>query len=108
MNGTEMGLTETPEMNRGGRPRLPVDADAVAQLRTAGRSWRAIARQLGVGYGTVRRACQERAKTEPKPIPGPCAMNPKQEMPIPIPEPFHFHPGFKRWRWRNRLVQLPH
>src|SRR5215472_8235924 len=60
--------TETLEMNRGGRPRLPVDADAVAQLRTAGHSWRAIARQIGAGYGTVRRAHQRRAKTVPKPI----------------------------------------
>ena len=55
-------------MNRGGRPKLPIDAATVAELREAGHSWRSIARQIGAGYGTVRRAYQRRAKTVPKPI----------------------------------------
>ncbi len=41
-----------------GRPRKPVDADKVAELRAQGASWRAIARQLGIGIGTVRRVAQ--------------------------------------------------
>src|SRR5215475_10357547 len=91
-----MRLTETPEMNRGGRPRLPIDADAVAQLRTAGHSWRSIARQIGAGYGTVRRAYQRRAKTVPKPIPGPSAISPDcQKAEIPV---FGFV-RVKRRRW---------
>ncbi len=45
-----------------GRPRKPVDADKVAELRAQGASWRAIARELGVGVGTVRRVAQERSR----------------------------------------------
>ncbi len=40
-----------------GRPRAVVDAAEVAALRASGASWRAIARELGVGEGTVRRSC---------------------------------------------------
>jgi DNA invertase Pin-like site-specific DNA recombinase len=40
-----------------GRPRAVVDATEIASLRTSGASWRAIAHELGVGEGTVRRAC---------------------------------------------------
>jgi DNA invertase Pin-like site-specific DNA recombinase len=40
-----------------GRPRAVVDATQVGALRASGASWRAIARELGVGDGTVRRAC---------------------------------------------------
>ena len=65
--GAEVRLAAA-QMNRGGRPRLPIDAELIAQLRGAGHSWRSIARQVGVGYGTVRRAYQRRAKTVPKPI----------------------------------------
>jgi DNA invertase Pin-like site-specific DNA recombinase len=41
-----------------------VDADKVAELRAQGASWRAVARELGVGIGTVRRVAQERSKNE--------------------------------------------
>jgi DNA invertase Pin-like site-specific DNA recombinase len=40
-----------------GRPRAVVNATQIASLRASGVSWRAIARELGVGEGTVRRAC---------------------------------------------------
>ena len=39
-----------------GRPRVIVDASRVASLRAQGRSWARIARELGIGEGTVRRA----------------------------------------------------
>ncbi len=41
-----------------GRPPSRIDADKVAELRAQGASWRAIARQLGVDIGTVRRVAQ--------------------------------------------------
>lgn len=40
-----------------GRPRRVVDAVRIAALRAQGAPWRLIARDLGVGEGTVRRAC---------------------------------------------------
>lgn len=54
---------------RSGRPRQLVDLGQVILLRAQGLSWRQIARRLGVGYGTVRRAWQKRAKSEPKLVP---------------------------------------
>jgi len=45
-----------------GRPKVAVDAAAVASLRARGASWAAIAYDLGVGEGTVRRAAQKSAK----------------------------------------------
>ena len=42
-----------------GRPRKTVDAAQVAALRAQGRSWRKIARQLGVSSRTARRAGQK-------------------------------------------------
>src|SRR2546425_8324452 len=41
-----------------GRPRRPVDAARVAELRGQGWSWAEIAREMGVGLGTVHRAGQ--------------------------------------------------
>jgi DNA invertase Pin-like site-specific DNA recombinase len=40
-----------------GRPRVIVNVTRIASLRASGVSWRAIARELGVGEGTVRRGC---------------------------------------------------
>ncbi len=40
-----------------GRPQVSVNVNLIASLRASGLSWRAIARKLGVGEGTVRRAC---------------------------------------------------
>jgi DNA invertase Pin-like site-specific DNA recombinase len=45
-----------------GRPRTYVNADKVLELRKAGLSWRAVAKKLGVGVGTVHRAAQDRSK----------------------------------------------
>jgi DNA invertase Pin-like site-specific DNA recombinase len=45
-----------------GRPRLAVDAVRIAALRAQGRSWPQIARELGVGVGTVYRAHHELSK----------------------------------------------
>jgi DNA invertase Pin-like site-specific DNA recombinase len=42
-----------------GRPRVALDAAKVAALRASGRSWASVAAELGVGEGTVRRACPE-------------------------------------------------
>src|ERR1700726_2612071 len=38
-----------------GRPRVAVDPRRIATLRAEGRSWRAVAKQLGVGVGTLYR-----------------------------------------------------
>ena len=50
-NGTRSGRAV-------GRPRVIFHRDQVAQLRKQGRSWRQIARSLGVSAGSARRACQ--------------------------------------------------
>jgi DNA invertase Pin-like site-specific DNA recombinase len=41
-----------------GRPKKPVDAAQVIAMRSEGRSWRNISRQLGVSVGTVFAAAQ--------------------------------------------------
>jgi len=43
-----------------GGPRAIFRLDEAQDLRTQGRRWRQIARQLGVSATTVRRACQDR------------------------------------------------
>ena len=45
-----------------GRPRVFVSESRIEALRASGTSWRAIAKELGVGIGTARRASQSRAK----------------------------------------------
>lgn len=42
-----------------GRPRVHVDESAIEALRTSGASWRAIAKKMGVGVGTVHRISQK-------------------------------------------------
>jgi putative DNA-invertase from lambdoid prophage Rac len=39
-----------------GRPRVEVDRGKIANLRSDGHAWAAIAKKLGVGEGTMRRA----------------------------------------------------
>jgi DNA invertase Pin-like site-specific DNA recombinase len=46
-----------------GRPRKVLDASGIASLRAAGYGWRAIAKQLGVGVGTLYRIAPGRSKT---------------------------------------------
>jgi DNA invertase Pin-like site-specific DNA recombinase len=41
-----------------GRPRVVADAAEIARLRTEGRSWRSIARQLGVAAETARKSLE--------------------------------------------------
>jgi DNA invertase Pin-like site-specific DNA recombinase len=43
-----------------GRPRRPVDANRVRELRALGWSWVQIARELGAGLGTVHRQVNKR------------------------------------------------
>jgi DNA invertase Pin-like site-specific DNA recombinase len=45
-----------------GRPRADVDKGQVEALRASGASWRAVAKNLGVGVGTVHRIAQGRSK----------------------------------------------
>jgi DNA invertase Pin-like site-specific DNA recombinase len=45
-----------------GRPRVSVDAARIATLRSAGLSWAKIAKQMGLGEGTVFRMAQASAK----------------------------------------------
>jgi DNA invertase Pin-like site-specific DNA recombinase len=52
---------------RVGRPRVSVDAEQIRQLRAQGLSWRAIAKSVGLGLGTVRRVAQSCAKNVPEP-----------------------------------------
>jgi DNA invertase Pin-like site-specific DNA recombinase len=48
-----------------GRPQVIVDIQRIAALREQGRSWPQIARELGVGVGTVYRAHHELSKNLP-------------------------------------------
>jgi DNA invertase Pin-like site-specific DNA recombinase len=45
-----------------GRPRVFVSESRIEALRACGMPWRQIAKELGVGIGTARRASQGRAK----------------------------------------------
>jgi DNA invertase Pin-like site-specific DNA recombinase len=54
-----------------GRPRVNVDAAQIARLRSQGLPWIAIAKALGVGEGTVRRAALTRPPFGTIPVDGP-------------------------------------
>ena len=45
-----------------GRPPKDLDKEAITALRRTGLGWRAIAKQLGVGVGTLYRVAPERSK----------------------------------------------
>jgi len=45
-----------------GRPRIVVDASRIAVLRGKGCSWASIAKEMGIGEGTARRAGLASAK----------------------------------------------
>src|SRR5690348_8664528 len=49
-----------------GRPRVAVDELRIAELRAAGRGWKAIAAELGVGVGTILRAAEQLEIRVPK------------------------------------------
>lgn len=55
-----------------GRPRVAVDELRIAELRAAGRGWKAIAAELGLGVGTILRAAEQSEsgvqKTSLKPL----------------------------------------
>ena len=53
---------ETARAKGLGRPQVIVDVARIAALRQQGRSWPQIAKQLGLGVGTVYRAHQELSK----------------------------------------------
>ena len=46
-----------------GRPKCILDAGQIASLRAQGLGWRAIAKELGVGVGTLYRVAPERSKS---------------------------------------------
>ena len=51
-----------------GRPRVAVDELRIAELRAAGRGWKAIAAELGLGVGTVLRAAEQFESGFKKPL----------------------------------------
>jgi DNA invertase Pin-like site-specific DNA recombinase len=60
MNPAELATKGADTKHPGGRPRRQVDVEQVKRLRAQGHSWREIARQLRLGYGTVYEAVQPR------------------------------------------------
>src|SRR5713101_908354 len=48
-----------------GRPRVSVDIARIGNLRSEGRSWAAVATEMGIGEGTARRAARELSKNPP-------------------------------------------
>ena len=62
VSGLDYARTHGTKSGRGlGRPRCVFDHNAVRAMRTAGKSWRAIAAHLGVGVGTARRAHERKS-----------------------------------------------
>src|SRR5690348_6425056 len=58
-----------------GRPRVLADATRIAALRAQGLSWASIAREMGIGEGTVRRAAQKGANKVLQELPLPLSTN---------------------------------
>jgi hypothetical protein len=58
------GMAARARGARIGRPRKFVGAERGAELRSQGSSWRAIARELAVGFGTVRRAARGHSRND--------------------------------------------
>jgi DNA invertase Pin-like site-specific DNA recombinase len=52
-----------------GRPRKNVDSARIDRLRSQGLAWRAIARELRVGVGTLYRICNEHSKDRESNVP---------------------------------------
>ena len=52
-----------------GRPRRHADGAQIAALRTNGRSWREIGRELGIGVATARAAFKARAENPSNSVP---------------------------------------
>jgi DNA invertase Pin-like site-specific DNA recombinase len=72
-----------------GRPRAFVSDSKVLELRKAGLSWRAVARRLGVGVGTARRAVYKCAK---KPCGAPEQDDPTENEGLYLPAAAEMHP----------------
>jgi DNA invertase Pin-like site-specific DNA recombinase len=61
-----MGISRARKQGRAlGRPKVQVDPLQVAGLRSRGRSWNQIARELGIGKGTAQRAFDSLPKIPP-------------------------------------------
>jgi DNA invertase Pin-like site-specific DNA recombinase len=61
-----------------GRPRANVRELQIEGLRASGASWRAIAKQTGLGVGTVHRIAQRRSKIPCGAMPCQASMNTSQ------------------------------
>src|SRR5262245_53187351 len=61
-----MGIARARKQGRQlGRPRVEVDSRQIAGLRSCGRSWNQIAKELGIGKGTAQRALASLPKILP-------------------------------------------
>jgi DNA invertase Pin-like site-specific DNA recombinase len=67
-----------------GRPRAIVDVARVAELRSQGRSWRKIARQMGCSAKTCRRACQKPPHEFRPTLSGQVDKNPPAELTVSV------------------------
>ncbi len=63
-NGTDVETTGNPKRSVG-RPRCCFAPGQISELRGRGMSFREIARKMGLGYGTVRRAFLNICSTSP-------------------------------------------
>ena len=55
-----------PKGKRLGRPKVDVDSGRIAMLRSKGLGWRTVAKELGVGVGTLYRMAARRSKIQEK------------------------------------------